>query len=216
MPVTIPTGNALLDQHRSLLDMELEETADALGRELRLAGADAIRREARLGHVLGQGAAGIGAPAAVQRLGLEQSERRAAADIRRGKPRQLLGPHAHHGDVALRRAPRPPPARQHRHAGHDAGGAVIVAALRHRIEMRAGHDRRQRPVASRQGEVEIARRVEPLLERQVAADAAHQVVRHLLAFAVGRPRHAQPALRMLPQMIEPLPGKRHLRLEVQM
>jgi hypothetical protein len=122
--------------------------------------------------------------------------------------------HAHHGDVLPGLPPGAAPARQHRHAGHDARGAVVVAALGHRIEMRAGHDRGPCAVLARQGQVEIAGGIDPLLQCQLLADGLHEVVRHLLAFAVGGARHAEAGLRMAAQVVEPLAGERGFRLEI--
>jgi hypothetical protein len=176
---------ALLHQHRPLLDMQLEEALDPRRIELLLARPDALGRKARFGHVLRQRAAGVGPPAVVERVGLEQAEGGAAADIGRGKPRQLLGAHAHHRDVVRRLPVRHGPARQHRHAGDDARRAVVVAALRHRIEVRAGHDRGQAAVAPGQSQVEIAGASIRFSSPSDWPMALHQLVRHLLAVAVG-------------------------------
>ncbi len=202
------------DQHRPLLDMQLEEAADVLRIELRLSCADALGQETRLRHVLAKRPAGVGPLALIERVGLKQAEGGAAANVRCGKPRELLGPHAHHGDVLPGLPAGAAPARQHRHAGHDARGTVVVAALGYRIEMRAGHDRGPRTVLPRQGQVEVARGVDPLLQRELLADGLHQVVRHLLAFAVGGARHAEAALRMAAQVVEPLSGESGFRLEI--
>ena len=63
-------------------------------------------------------------------------------------------------------------------------------------------------------QVEIAGGVDPLLQPERLADGLHQVVRHLLAVAVGGAGDAEAALRMPAQMVEPLAGQRGFRLEI--
>ncbi len=66
----------------------------------------------------------------------------------------------------------------------------------------------------RQGQIEIAGGVDPLFKPQRLADALHQVVRHLLALAVGRAGDAEAAFGVRAQMLEPLARQGGFGIEV--
>ena len=67
---------------------------------------------------------------------------------------------------------------------------------------------------ARQGQIEIAGGIGPLLQPQSLANALHQVVRHLLALAEGRAGDAEAAPGVSAQMLEPLPCQGGFRVEV--
>ena len=131
-------GEALGLQHRPLLDMDLDEGRDSLGVQMGLAPAQRRHIAARLRQMLGQGPAAVGA-ADVEGLGVEPAEGGMGADIGAVEPGGLLRPDRHHRDVALGRDGLAPQPAQGRQPGDDPGSAVVIAALGHRIHMRAGH-----------------------------------------------------------------------------
>ncbi len=118
------------------------------------AGAQRVGVAAAFGDVVGQGAAGVDT-ADVQRAVGQGAEAAAAADVGDLKPDAFLGADAHDDDVAFGRQVQGPQGADGCQAGEDAGGAVEVAAMRHRIEMRADHQGRRGAVAAGQGHVEV-------------------------------------------------------------
>jgi hypothetical protein len=91
--------------------------------------------------------------------------------------------------------------------------AVVVAAVRHAVEMRADHDARRGAVAARQGDVEIAGEIGRDLERQPAPQRRHALVRIALAGTERGARHPGRILGMLAQLAEQPVGQCDLGLE---
>ena len=126
------------------------------GSKWRTPRAQRLRIAAAFGDMVGQGAAGIDS-ADLQRAVGQRPEAAAAADVGNLEPDAFLGADAHHHDVAVRRQAHRAQRAHRRQSGQHARGAVEVAAMRHRIQMRADHQHRRRPVAPGQGHVQIGR-----------------------------------------------------------
>ena len=136
------------DERRTLLDVQLEISADACRIQQPAPFPDGLRVEAPLPERRLEAAAVVRA-CDREAGGIEQPEGAAAAQIGDVEPGRLLGANAHDGQVAGRHVAGAAHARQHAQAGDDAGGAVEVAALRDAVEMRAHHDARCGAVAPR-------------------------------------------------------------------
>ncbi len=102
----------------------------------------------------------------------------------------LLRPHGHDSDILRRHDAALFYRRDRGQPGDHAGGAVVVAALRHGVEMRPGDHARRPPVAPGERVVGVARRVARYLEAEAARGGGEHVVGELLALAVGGARDA--------------------------
>ncbi len=170
---------AAADQHRPLLDVHLDIAPQPRGIEVSRTAADRVDIAAELRHMLGHAPAGVGARH-LQDLGRQPPESRVAPRIRGVEPRGLFRADRHDDDVEGRSPPGPTRAREERDPGHHAGGAVVIAALRHRVQVRADNDRRRRPVAARQRRVAVPGSIDLDLQIQAARDIADHLVRELL------------------------------------
>jgi hypothetical protein len=108
-----------------------------------------------------------------------------------GEPHRLLGPDAEDDEVT-----RGPKSRVHQPRGkrephRHAGRAVEIAAMRHAVEMAADHAGRQRPVTPRQRHHQRADGIDRDLKAEAFGKRAGLFVRHPLARAVARARHAR-------------------------
>ena len=163
-PADDPDGNAGIDQNRTLLDMRLDVGVDGRGGERRFTTPDPARVESLLRDMRSQRTTGIETHHRVQRLGRQQAEGRATADIMSRKPRHFLGTNRHQRNAAARSRAASSQPGQHAEADGDAGGAVEISAMRHCVEMRADHDDRQRGIKSGQRHVKIAGEIDARLE----------------------------------------------------
>ena len=177
-------GKPLGLQHRPLLDMDLDEGGDRLPVQMGLAPAQRRHIAARLRQMLRQGPAAVGA-ADIEGLGIEPAEGGMGSDIGAVEPGGLLGPDRHHRDVPLGRDGLPAQPAEGREPGDHPRGTVIIAALGHRIHMRAGDQPRQLAPLARQGHVEIERRVGPDLEPEPLRRLSRQAMGEVLALAIG-------------------------------
>ena len=104
--------------------------------------------------------------------------------------------------------------RDHRQPGEHARRAVVIAAARHRIEMAAEHDPLRRPIRPRQGHVEVARGIDVGFQTQPLGGGAHEIVRRLLAGAIGVPRDADAVETAFVQSLEQASGEGDIGGEV--
>jgi hypothetical protein len=86
--------------------------------------------------------------------------------------------------------------------GDDAGGAVKIAALRHRIQMRSAGDERLFRFPARQCNDEIFRCVLPDLKTFLTCGMRNQVMSRSLAGRVRFPRDPDTVKRIFPQFLE--------------
>ena len=177
-------GEIARNHHRPLLDVKLDIGGDRGGIEEPFAGFDALHLGAGLVHVFAERLSGI---AAGQRqiVGGELAEQRVRPQIALAEPRALLAAQRHRADGALGGDPGPLHADQHQQACKHAGGAVVVAAPGHRIEMGAADHHRRVLIAAGQLDDQVGRLVEPA--RQPLGPGQRHAVVHggLLARAVG-------------------------------
>ncbi len=206
-------GEAFFHQHGPLFDMRLQEGRDPGDVKMRRAFAHPVRIAAAFRHVLRERDAVVHPARILQRAVRKHAERRAAADIGDAEPAAFLGPHAHDGNVLRRRVAERLERADRRQAGDDAGGAVEIAALRHRIQVRADHLDRLRAIPAGPGHVGVGGGVLRDLQAQPASDLRHQGVRRLLAFAVARARDAAHVDARRAKTVEHLRGEIGLRLD---
>lgn len=134
-----PDRDGSIDQHRTLLDVQLNEALHLGGVDRPLARAYPLRVEPLLDEVSGQRASAVEAPHGVERGRRQQPEGRTAADVVRGEPGHLICADRHGDNVAARRPPEAAQAHQDAERCEEAGCPIEIAAVRHGIEMRAGH-----------------------------------------------------------------------------
>ncbi len=146
--------------------MHLDEGMDLCRIKIANAAAQGVGVATAIGDVIGQATTGIGARD-IQRPVRKRAESPTATDIRYLKPDALLGAHAHDGDVARRCQTHPLDGPNGHEPGHDARGAVEIAAVRHAVEMRAGENWRQRAVPARQRHVGVGGGVGADLEPEI-------------------------------------------------
>ena len=120
--------------------MEFEIGGDLVRPQQRFAPRDRIDIDAAAGHGLAEGAS-AGAMGQGQGRGGQPADKGQRARIGLAVPGTLLP--AQGQDPQGRRQSGPAAqAVEHQQAGDDPGETVEIAALRHRIEVRADHDRR--------------------------------------------------------------------------
>jgi hypothetical protein len=156
--------------------MQLDITANAIPRAMRLTPSHRVGIEAQLCHVLRQGAAGIRAHN-IERGFRQDAERRLRADVGIGKPRAFLGANGHDRHIARRFEARALPRRQDCDAGNHAGGAIEISALRHGIQMRRDQECPFCRIAPVQRHVEIAGDIGRYGKARQAAGLRDQVMR---------------------------------------
>src|SRR5688500_4703479 len=120
--------------------MRLDMRDDAVGLDQTCSAAYRFRIKSLPAHMVGECAAGVAAAHMIKDSGIEPAERRLAADIAMWKPAALLGAEACNREIEGRPAIRVSEERLQRYAEDHAGRAVVVAAMRHRVEMRADLD----------------------------------------------------------------------------
>jgi len=166
-----------------------------------------IRVAARLPHVLGERASGVGPPRGLRCARRQGAERRPAADIGGAEPGAFLGADAHDADVAAGRGPALLQRGNRRQPGDHARGAVEIAAFGHRIEMRADDDRPGGAVGPRQRHIGVAGRVGLDFEAERLGRARHRAMRERLALAIARPRDADAVMGGVGELVEEACGQ---------
>ncbi len=147
------------------------------------------------------------ATASLQRPIGQGAERGAAADVGNGEPDAFLRADCHDGEIA-RRGEAAASQRIHRHKPRDhPRRAVEIAAMRHRIEMRADDDARGGAVAPGPSHVEVSRCIPRDVEAELACRLLDGCVRPLLAGAVRVAGHARFVGSVTPESLEQLGGK---------
>src|ERR1700679_3628792 len=139
-------GQALGDQGRALLDVQLQEGTDLRCIEQWSALANRLRVEAAFEQRCFEATSVVRSGNREARR-VEQSECTAAAEIRDIEPCGLFGTDSHHRDFARGFDFRPPESGYRAQSRHHAGRAVVVAALRHAVEVGAYDDARGAAVA---------------------------------------------------------------------
>jgi hypothetical protein len=114
--------------------MHLQIGANTGGIEQAAALSDGARIKAGGCHRIGQAALRIGS-SNLEADGIKKAERPGAAEIRHVEPRRLLGPDAHHSNIAWRHNVLHPQAGDSTKTCNNARSAVEIPALRHAIEM---------------------------------------------------------------------------------
>ena len=140
--------------------------------------------------MFGQRAAGVDPPH-IQRAVRQHGEGAAAADVGDLEPDALLGADAHHREVVVQRDAGALQRRDGDEAGHHAGGAVEIAAVRHRVEMRADNHALRIGVAAGQRHVEVGGGVVLDAQAELLSNRGHRRMRALFARAVRIARHAR-------------------------
>ncbi len=177
-------GDAGADAHRAagldeagrLLDMHLEEGPQCRGVEMTGAGRQTIGIAAAVGDVRPERAVRV-APRCLQCASWQAAERRPAADVGHLEPHALFGADSHDGEIAGGRDTHPLQGVDRDQSGDHAGGAVEIATMRHRIEVRPHDHPLGVAVPAGPCHVEVGRRI--------AADAQVQPAGRLLDGQVG-------------------------------
>ncbi len=153
-------------------------------------GAECIGITAAVGYVFGQCPIGVDA-AHVERAIRQRAECAAAADVGDLEPDALLGADTHHGEVAIQRDAGVLQSGDGDEPRHHAGGAVEVAAVRDRIEMRADDDSLRLRIATGKGHVEVGCGIMLDAQAEPLRDSGHRRMRSLLARTVRIARYAR-------------------------
>ena len=209
-----PDRQALADQHRPLLDVELEEGPGVRGgNRRRRCGAKRFHVHPDLRHVLGEGTAGVVAAQPVDVLDRQRSDREAAPDVGDPVPDALLAAEPRHRQVAGGHRPEV----AERGEGHESGDhpreAVVVPPGGDRIEVRAGQHFGGAAVRARQCAPEVPRDVVPDLEPGLPGRLAHDHGRPLVLVAPRGAGHPDRVGRRLPDRLEQAVGEGEPRLD---
>jgi hypothetical protein len=181
--------------------MDLEIGGDMRGLQVGVAAAQRRHIAAHLGEMIRQRPPGVG-PRGLQRFLGELPEGGMGADIGAVEPGGFLGADRHDGDVALGHDALGAQPGHGGKARHHTGRAIVIAALRHRIHMRADDDARQIAAPTGQGHIEVQRGILGDFEAQFPRHAAGELVGEILAFAVSGPGDAAADPRLLLQFPE--------------
>src|SRR5579863_9101324 len=142
-------GYSLRDQGRALLDVQFQVGADLRWIEECPPLANRLRIEAALDQRGFETSPGVRSRYREARR-VEQTEGTAAADIRDVEPSGLFGANAHHRDVTAGVDSRPLERGHHAQPRDHSRRTVVVAALRHAVEVGTDDDALGAPVATRQ------------------------------------------------------------------
>ena len=127
---------SLAHQHRTLLDVKLQESARVAGRDPRCGRCpQRLHIHIDLRHVLGQRAAAVAPSQAVELLERQVADRETAAEVGDAEPHALLAADTDRGDVAGRRGVAIAEGGKGREAGDYPGEAIVMAARRYRVEV---------------------------------------------------------------------------------
>src|ERR1700682_796325 len=132
-------GKVFGHQGRTLFDVQFQVGADARWIEEAALLPDGLRVEAAFDQGRFETFAVVRSRYA-ETGRVEQSECSAAAEIRNVEPGGLLRADTHDGDIAVNLHRGPPKCGQNAEARDHTRRAVVVAALRNAVEMRADHD----------------------------------------------------------------------------
>ena len=129
-----------------------------------------------------------------------------------GKPAaRLLGTYAHDRYV-LQQGHIERLQRRDRSEPRDyACGSVVIAAVGHRVKVRAYHPARRCLVGAGQSQIKIAGGIRGAAQAQRRCASGNQVIRVLLALTVRRARDALGAGGMRSKVVEQFPRHRHSR-----
>ena len=121
-------------EHRTLLDVQLEVSPDALRSQIRLGvRAEIGGVESGLVHALRQRLAGTNVQRRVQLARPQQAQHRTAAEVPAVVADEpgaaLLGADSHHGNVALERQPKALDGGNRGQSCNDTGGPIEIAAM---------------------------------------------------------------------------------------
>ena len=205
--------DAAVVQHRPLLDMQFQIAFIFASRQQFALVAGGIRIESGLTHMRGQRAIALHVDRRLQFSRLQHPQHSTAAKMAAVVPAvpaaRLFSANAHDRDIGSRHESRTAHGGQRGHSGNDARGAIIVAAIGHRIQMRTRNPARQRPVASRQRQIQIAGKIHRNLKRKRGGRGRHLIVRILLTRAVRLAAHTFLCRRMGAQISEKPLGEHH-------
>ena len=174
----------LLNQDRPLLDVNLDVSADVFRSDLLCPSPNNVWLKPERCHVLGQGAARVGATH-LECGGCQKTKRRFRPDIRMRKPVALLGPDRHHNKIVGEPKAGPLARNDHGEPGQHARCTIEVAAHRDGIEVRADDDRARLSRRSRQLDVQVSRCVDRCLQPDFPCLGRHEVMSELLTISVG-------------------------------
>ena len=94
---------------------------------------------------------------------------------------------------------------EHGKACRYAGEAVVVSAVRHRIEMRTRRDAGRRRIDTGQQELNVSKRVVQYLQAMPPRKGADEVCGHLFVPAPGSARDTGAVCRLMPYPFQELP-----------
>ena len=89
-------GDLGIDQNRSLLDMGFDMGDDFGFVDQAFAAPDTVRVEALFSDMVGERAARVTALQCIQQVGIQNTQRHAAADVAEGEPAAFFGPGDNH------------------------------------------------------------------------------------------------------------------------
>ncbi len=137
-----------LDQLGRLLDVHLHPGPYVSHMQRRLACPHRLDIRTAAPHVVSERAAVV-YPPRLQRAVRQHPERGARTDVGDFEPNAFFRPYCHRGHIARWRDVQRLEGLDRNKPSHDTRRAIEIAAVRDRIEMRAQHDARPIPVASR-------------------------------------------------------------------
>ena len=147
----------------------------------------------------------VGSDEIVDLIECRQSEHEPTAEIGSPEPGALLAPHGY--------SPKGPGAidrvgigrGEHGKACRYACKAVVVSAVRHRIEMRTRRDAGRRGIDTGQQELDVSKRVVQYLQAMAPREGANEVRGHLFVSAPGSARNTGAVCRLMSYPFQELP-----------
>ena len=165
-------------------------------------------RISQLLDVMPQRLSAVGSDEIADLVQCRQAEHEPASEIRRAEPGALLAPHADNpkgpgatGRVGIRRG-------EHGKARRHAGEAVVVPAMRHRIEMRTRRDAGGRWIDTGQQDLDVSERVVQYLQAMPPRKGADVVRGRLFVPAPGGARDAGAVRRVVSYSFQEHPDVR--------
>ena len=200
MPTGMPSASrsgpcSIWSSRKDVTRLGVEQGCDGFARS----------RVSQLPDVMPQRLSAVGSDEIADLIQCRQAEHEPASEICRAEPGTLLAPHGHDPKgpgatdrVGIRRS-------EHGKACRDAGEAVVVAAVRHRIEMRSGRDAGRRRIDPGQQDLDVSKRVVQDLQAMPPRKGADAVRGHLVVSAPGSARDAGAVRRLMPDPLQELP-----------
>ena len=176
-------GKVFRHQGRTLFDVQFQVGADARWIKEAAPLPDGLRVEAAFDQGCFETSAVVRSRNAKTRR-VEQSECAAAAEIRNVEPGGLFGANTYDGDIAVNLHRGPPQCGQNAEARDHPCRAVVVAALRNAVEMRADHDARRGAITPGERHHQVANGVDRHFKIHRNGRRPYDVMRRLFAHPI--------------------------------